>query len=76
VVPAFYELNQQCSNTGPRVISGAMTVFHADAKVASAAYNLQVSDGASDDVMGSISAKYCKGLSDIRKTTTYKTCTP
>ena len=74
MVPAFYELNEQCSNVAPRVLGGAMTVFHVNKKVAGAAYNLQVSGGASDDVMGSVSAKYCRGLNDVRKTTTYRTC--
>ena len=74
VVSAFYELNQQCSNLAPRVISGAMTVFNADRKSAHAAYYLQTTDGAAADLTGAISAKYCKGIRDAHRTTTYRTC--
>ena len=74
MVPAFWELNQRCGNTAPRVVSGAMVVFNVDAEVANAAFSLQLGDGAKGVVSGAVLAKYCKGIRDIKRTTSYGAC--
>ncbi len=74
MVPAFLQLNQRCSNTAPHIISGAMTVFRVDSKQANAAFGLQPSDGGTGGLSGAVVAKFCQGIRDSRKATSYRTC--